>query len=73
VQLTHAQYDALEHAVRVGERIVANRRGTEYVIVPEALVVRGGREIIRTRNPTTGEPLELALDELEDLQMIHGR
>lgn len=73
MQLTHQQYDALERAVRRGERIAAYRRGTEYVVVPQSLTMRDGREIIRTTNPTTGEPLELALDELEDLHLIDGR
>lgn len=73
VQLTHDQYDALERAVRVGERIAAYRRGTEYVVVPQELVLRGGREIIRARHPTTGEPIELALDELEALHVIRAR
>jgi hypothetical protein len=73
VQLTHQQYDALEQAVRNRERIAAFRRGTEYIVVPEALTMRDGREIIRARNPTTGEPMDLALDELDDLHLIHGR
>src|SRR5688500_19451282 len=44
VQLTHDQYEALERAVRVGERVAAYRRGTEYIVVPQELVLRGGRE-----------------------------
>lgn len=73
MQLTHDQYDALERAVRVGERVVAYRRGTEYIVVPQQLIVRGGREIIRALHPTTGEPIELPLDELEDLHVIRAR
>lgn len=73
MQLTHDQYDALERAVRVGERVAAYRRGTEYIVVPQQLIVRGGREIIRALHPTTGETIELPLDELEDLHVIRAR
>ena len=73
MQLTHQQYEALERAVRVGERVAAYRRGTEYVVVPQELFLRGGREIIRATHPTTGEPIELALDELEELHVIRVR
>ena len=73
MQLTHDQYDALERAVRVGERVAAYRRGTEYIVVPQELILRGGREIIRAVHPTTGEPIELPLDELEALHVIRAR
>ena len=73
MQLTHDQYDALERAVRVGERVAAYRRGTEYIVVPQELILRGGREIIRAQHPTTGEPIELPLDELEALHVIRAR
>ena len=73
MQLTHDQYDALERAVRVGERVAAYRRGTEYIVVPQELILRGGREIIRAMHPTTGEPIELPLDELEALHVIRAR
>jgi hypothetical protein len=72
VQLTHDQYEALERAVRVGERVAAYRRGTEYVVVPQQLLLRDGREIIRATHPTTGEAIELALDELDALQVIRA-
>lgn len=73
MQLTHEQYDELERAVRLGERVAAYRRGTEYLVIPQELVLRGGREIIRATHPTTGEPIELALDELEELHVIRAR
>lgn len=72
MQLTHAEYEALERAVRVGDRVAAFRRGTEYVVIPKELLLRGGREIIRATHPTTGEPIELALDELDALQVIRA-
>jgi hypothetical protein len=57
----------------VGERVSAYRRGTEYIVVPQELILRGGREIIRALHPTTGEPIELPLDELEALHVIRAR
>ena len=45
-QLTVAQYDALEGAIRDGRRVAVWRRGTEYVVIPERLALRGRREAI---------------------------
>ena len=58
-QLTAAQYDTLERAVRDGTRIVVRRRGIEIVVVPVRLALRARREAIEARHPTTGEPLVL--------------
>lgn len=69
-QLTHAQYDLLERAVARGEKIVVVRRGTEYVVVPLSLRVSGGREVIETRNPTTGDLMSLDLAEVDSLQPV---
>jgi hypothetical protein len=69
-QLTVAQYDALERAIRDGSRIVVRRRGTEYTVVPERLVMRGRRELIEARHPTTGQPLELWVDEADGLEVV---
>ena len=69
-QLTHAQYDLLERAVTRGERIVVNRRGTEYIVIPLSLKAAGGREVIQARNPTTGDSMSLYLDELESIQAV---
>lgn len=69
-QLTHDQYDRLERAVTHGHRIVVYRRGTEYVVVPLALKVRGGREVIEARNPTTGDAMSLVVDELDSIEMV---
>lgn len=69
-QLTHDQYDRLERAVTQGHRIVVHRRGTEYVVVPLALKVRGGREVIEARNPTTGDAMSLVVDELDAIEMV---
>ena len=69
-QLTYAQYDRLERAVVRGDRIAVYRRGTEYIVVPLSLRTRDGREVIDSRNPTTGDRLELFLDELESIEVV---
>ena len=69
-QLTYAQYDRLERAVVRGDRIAVYRRGTEYIVVPLSLRTREGREVIDSRNPTTGDRLELFLDEIESIEVV---
>lgn len=69
-QLTTRQYDQLEHAVAKGQRIAVYRRGTEYVVVPLRLVLRGGRELIEARNPTTGDDMRLYVDELDSIEVV---
>ena len=69
-QLTVAQYDSLENAIRDGKRIVVYRRGTEYVVIPDKLVLRGRREAIEARHPTTGQPLTLWVDEADSIEVI---
>ena len=69
-QLNHEQYDRLERAVTRGDRIIVNRRGTEYVLVPLALVMRAGREVIESRNPTTGDAISLYIDELDSIDPV---
>lgn len=69
-QLTHDEYDLLERAVTRGQRIVVQRRGTEYIVIPLSLITRGGRELIEARNPTTGDTLSLYLDEVDSIEMV---
>ena len=69
-QLSHAEYDALERAILDGRRIVAWRRGTEYVVTPTELRFSGGREAIEARNPTTGDRLTLFVDELDAIEVV---
>ena len=69
-QLSHADYDALERAILDGRRIVAWRRGTEYVLVPTELRLHGGREAIEARNPTTGDQMTIFLDELDAIEVV---
>ena len=68
--LTVAQYDALERAILDGTRIAVMRRGTEFIVIAERLVLRDGRETIVARHPTTGAPLELRLDDCERIEVI---
>jgi antitoxin (DNA-binding transcriptional repressor) of toxin-antitoxin stability system len=69
-QLSHQEYDRLERAVTRGERIIIYRRGTEYVLVPLALRMRDGREMIEARNPTTGDDMSVFLDELDSIEVV---
>jgi hypothetical protein len=69
-QLNHEQYDRLERAVTRGDRIIVNRRGTEFVLIPLALVTRAGREVIESRNPTTGDALSIYIDELDSIDLV---
>ena len=69
-QLSYAQYDRLEKAVQHGQRVVIHRRGSEYVVVPLALLSRNGREVIEARNPTTGDPLSVFVDEVDSIELV---
>lgn len=69
-QLTYEQYSKLENAVTRGTRVVVQRRGTEYIVIPLALTSRNGREVIEARNPTTGDSMVLFLDELESVEPL---
>jgi hypothetical protein len=69
-QLTVAGYDALENAVRDGIRITVRRRGTDFVVIPMRLVLRGRREAIEARHPTTGQPLTLWVDEADSIEVV---
>jgi hypothetical protein len=66
----HEQYEALERAVADGRKIAIMRRGTEYVVVPQRITLRGGREIIETRNPSTGDKAVFFLDDLDGFDVV---
>ncbi len=70
MQLTVKQYDALEHAISRGHRISVFRRGTEFLVIPERLVLRDRRECIEARHPTTGDHLTLWLDETDSVEVV---
>jgi hypothetical protein len=67
--LSHKDYDALERAILVGQRIVVWRAGIEYVVVPIELRLRDGRELIEARRPT-GDSLTLYLDEIDSIEVV---
>lgn len=67
--LSHQDYDALERAIRVGQRIVVWRSGIEYVVIPIDLRLQSGREVIDARRPT-GDSLMIYLDEIDSLEVI---
>jgi hypothetical protein len=68
--LTPRQYDALERAVADRRRVAVWRRGGELVVVAHALRMRDGREWLHATHPTTGEPLVLALDDLDRVEVV---
>jgi hypothetical protein len=70
VQLTVKQYDALERAITDGSRVAVYRRGTEFLVIPERIVLRNSRESIEARHPTTGAQLSLWIDEVESLEVL---
>lgn len=69
-QLSHEQYDALERAIIEGRRIAVYRRGTEYVVLPQALKLENGRERVAAIHPTTGESIELYIDEIDRIEVV---
>jgi hypothetical protein len=69
-QLSTKQYDDLERAVRDGKRVSVMRRGTEYIIVPQAVRVRSGKEAIEARNPTTGDNMVIFIDDIESFVVL---
>ncbi len=69
-QLSVAQYDALEDAIRHNRRITVTRRGNEFIVIPQRLVLRERRECIEARHPTTGQPLVLWIDEADSIEVV---
>ena len=69
-QLSSSQYDALERAIVDRQRIAVMRRGTEYIVIPVSIGLRGGKETIEALHPTTGERLTLVIDDLEDIEVV---
>lgn len=57
--LKPADYDVLEQI-----------RGREVVVVPLALRVRSGREIIEARHPTTGHPLTFSMQDVDGFEVV---
>ena len=70
VRWNPARMSQLEAAVSRHHRVVLHRRGTEYVVVAQALRSRGREEILVGRLPVTGEDLEFVLGELESFLVL---
>ena len=64
------EYDRLERAIVDGKRLAFHRRGHEHLVIPERLMVTGGREIVFARHPTTGQSMELFVDELDGVDSL---
>ena len=68
---TTKQYDALERAVTESKRIAVYRSGKrEVVVVPRRLRLTAGREVIEATHPTTGDRLDIYLDEIERFEVV---
>ena len=69
-QLSSSQYDALERAIVDRQRISVMRRGTEYIVIPVSIGLRGGKETIEALHPTTGERLTLVIEDVEEIEVV---
>jgi hypothetical protein len=72
MQLTSRQYNVLERAIAQRQRIAIFRRGSEFVVLPEQLVLRAGREVIDTVQPSTGDRMTVYLDEIDAFEVVGG-
>lgn len=70
MQLNSRQYNLLERAVSDGRRIVVYRRGSEFIVRPESLGLRAGREAIETVQPATGDRMTIYLDDMDDFEVV---
>ena len=68
--LSIRQYDMLERAIVDGTRLSIWRRGTEYIVIPESLRIRLGREFIEARHPSTGHRLELYIEDIDSFEVV---
>jgi hypothetical protein len=68
--LTAAQYDALERAIVDRARVAIRLNGAEMVVIPEAIRMQGGRELLLTQNPSSGLPLLVNIDDIERLEVV---
>lgn len=69
-RFTTNQYDALERAITDGRRLSVFRRGTEYIVIPQRLFLREGKEAIEAVHPTTGDRMTLVLDEIDSFEVV---
>ena len=70
MDVTAAQYDALERAIVNRSRVAIRLNGAELVVIPESIRVQGGRELLVTQNPSSGLPLLMRIDDIERLEVV---
>lgn len=68
--LSPRQYDLLERAIADGKRLAVRRPTYELVFVPERIRSGRGGERVEGRHPVTGEPLTVALDDLDGFEVV---
>jgi len=68
--LTPQDYDALERAIRTGQRIAILKHGMELVVLPIRLFARAGGEAIEARHPSTGDSVVFGLAEIEGFEVV---
>ena len=68
--MTAAQYDALERAIVDRARVAIRMNGGELVVIPEAIRLLRGREVLMTQNPSSGLPMQLLIDDIDRLEVV---
>lgn len=68
--MTAAQYDALERAIVARSRVAIRINGGELVVIPEAIRMLRGREVLMTQNPSSGLPMQLLIDDIDRLEVV---
>ena len=68
--LTPGEYDRLERAVMDGRRVALVRQGRETVVLPLRLFMRGGRDVIEARHPTTGDLITAVIEDLDAVEIV---
>jgi hypothetical protein len=68
--VTAAQYDALERAILHQTRVAIRYNGAELVLIPEAIRLQGGRELLVTQNPSSGLPMLLRIDDIDGVEVV---
>ena len=67
---TVQRVDQLERAIHDQQRVVVNRRGTEFVVIALRMTSVRQRDAFVGRLPMTGEEMTFILDELESFQIV---
>jgi hypothetical protein len=70
VRWTPQRMEQLEHATRLGRRVMLMRRGTEYVVVARRILATAPSETLVGVLPMTGEELRFELNDLDDFQVL---